>query len=77
MSKCAACGDISEYNYSWVTSRGLQCANLCGCCGTDFWNSYKNTPSGQSLIISPMKSKEEIENCYAAYNQLLTTDHIA
>lgn len=74
MIKCDACGDAAMHNYSWVTSRGLQCANLCGYCGANFWDRFKNTPSGQTLITSHPKSIKEIEKCYKDYELLLNGD---
>lgn len=59
MAKCQNnCDDPAEQNFTWITSRGPQSANLCGVCAALWWSTYKHTPSGQSLTICPVNSYE-------------------
>lgn len=61
------CADMAEQNFTWPTSKGIMSANLCGVCASEWWNKFRNTPSGQTLTISPVKTNKELTELCAEY----------
>lgn len=58
MANCInKCQDLAEVLFQWHTSQGPQEAKLCGVCAASWWQTYKSTPSGESLIIASLQEK--------------------
>ena len=61
------CPGPAESNISWPTSRGPMSANFCGTCAATWWKMWKHTPAGEGMIISAVKSAEELAETCAEY----------
>jgi len=50
--KCEnGCDDRAEVSFQYLTSAGPIKLCLCGVCAVAWWNKYKHTPAGETLII--------------------------
>lgn len=57
-SKCAQCNAPAAVSFTWG-ALPQQRANLCDEHAQQWWDTYKHTPAGQRLSISPTNVPDE------------------
>lgn len=50
------CTESPSVNFTWTASNETQSGVFCSKCAADWWNRFKNTEAGRTLIISPISN---------------------